>query len=427
MELIFSLAIALIAGLLMTRVLKPFGLPAVTAYIIAGVLVGPYCLGALGINGLGFTSQESVAQLDIVCSVALGFIAFAIGNEFRMSSLKTIGKQAVVVGIFEAAMATAIVDAALITLHFMFPDIISLPVAITLGAIAAATAPAATLMIVRQYKAKGNLTKLLLTVVALDDAIGLIIFAVSFGIARGMNGGEVSVMTVAVKPILEIVFSLGLGALMGWLLNFVERFFNSNSKRLAITITFVLLTVAISMIKFPLFGMEMEFSPLLTCMMMGMVFCNLCKFSKELMEKADKWTVPLFILFFVISGAGLELNVFMNVGIVIIGIIYIVMRALGKCLGANIGTSIMHCEDKVKKNLGLTLIPQAGVALGMSLMAFELGEEGHTIRNIVLFGVLVYELIGPSVTKFALTRAGEIVPMPHEVKHRRKLFKHEEE
>ena len=187
METILCLSVALIAGLLMSRVSKLVGLPAVTAYLVAGILVGPYFLGRLGVNGIGFTDEAAVESFKIISDVALGFIAFAIGNEFRISQVKAIGKQAMVIATLGALVATVFVDVALIVLHFLFPEILPLSAAITMGAIAAATAPAATLMVVKQYKAKGALTSMLLPVVAFDDAVGLMIFAVSFGIARAMN------------------------------------------------------------------------------------------------------------------------------------------------------------------------------------------------------------------------------------------------
>ena len=411
MEILLSIAIAVIIGLLMTRVIKPLGLPAVTAYLITGVLIGPYCLGRLGLNGIGFTSFEAVEKLDLISQVALGFIAFAIGNEFRLSSLKKTGRQATIVGIVQGLVAALFVDVALIGLHFILGgDRLSIPAAITLGAIATATAPAATLMVVRQYKAKGKLTDILLPVVALDDAVGLVVFAVSFGVARAMNSGAFDLVSILVEPVVEIVLSLALGALMGVILTQLEKLFNSNSNRLSLTIGFVLMTVALSMAEFKVGPVNVGFSSLLVCMMLGTVFCNLCPLSGDLMEKSEKWTAPLYVLFFVISGAELDLSVFRNLTCVLIGIVYIVFRSAGKICGAGVGSRLMKCSASVQKWLGLTLLPQAGVALGMSITVAELGPEGAIIRSIVLFSVLIYELVGPMLTKIALTRAGDIHP-----------------
>ena len=410
METLLCLSVALFAGLMFSRVAKLLKLPAVTAYLVAGILVGPYVLGSLGISGLGFTSMENIDAYDIIPDVALGFIAFSIGNEFRLSQLKQIGKQATVIGIFQALLACILVDAALIGIHFIAPDKLSLPAAITLGAVATATAPAATLMVVRQYKAKGPLTDILLPIVALDDAVGLIAFAVSFGIAKALIVGSIDIISIIVEPLLEVVLSLVLGAVMGYLFTFFEKFFHSRSKRLAMSVTFVLLTVALSMLKFEIGGIHISFSSLLVCMMLGTVFCNICDFSEELMDRIDRWTAPLFILFFVISGAELELSIFKDLGIVCIGLVYIAARCIGKYFGASISAKATKCDPKIVKYLGITLFPQAGVALGMAIKAEELGPEGVIVANITLFAVLIYEIVGPFLTKISLLKAGEIKP-----------------
>ena len=407
MEFLITLAVAMIGGLMMSRLAKKASLPAVTAYLVAGLILGPFCIGRLGVAGLGFPSLEGIEAFSLVTQAALGFIAFTIGNEFRLSQLKSMGKQAIVIGILQAVITTVVVDVALIALHFIKPDLISIPVAITLGAIAAATAPAATLMVVRQYKADGPLTKLLLLVVAIDDAVGLVLFSASFGIAKAMEQGSASIANIVLEPIIEIVLSLILGALMGILLNWVERFFHSRSKRLSISVAFVLLTVGLSMIKFQIGGIHCGFSLLLVCMMTGTVFCNICDFSEELMERVESWSVPLNILFFVISGAELDLNILKNPLILLIGVIYILFRSLGKCSGSYLSCKMTRCSEKITKHLGITLLPQAGVALGMALTAKEL-MGGDLVRNVVLFAVLIYELVGPVMTKSALIRAGEI-------------------
>lgn len=419
MDTLLSVSIALLAGLLMTRLFKPMKLPSVTAYLIAGVLIGCYGIGRLGIEGLGFTSMEDLHTLSAISDVALGFIAFSIGNEFRLEELKHTGKQATIIGIFQALAATLLVDLALYGVHLMMPDKISVAQVITLGAIATATAPAATLMVVRQYKAKGPLTNLLLPIVALDDAVGLIVFAVSFGIAKTLISGTVDMISIIVNPLVEIICSLILGAIMGWLLTQLERLFNSNTNRLNMTIAFVVLTVSLSMLKFEIGPVHVGFSSLLVCMMLGTIFCNLCPLSHDLMEASDRWTSPLFALFFVISGAELELGVFADVAIVGIGIVYIIFRCIGKYIGTFVSAKSVKCSPEICKYLGITLFPQAGVALGMCTTAMALGDEGNLIRNITLFAVLIYEIVGPLMTKMALTAAGDIHPMPEHVKNRR--------
>ncbi|MBE6789649.1 MAG: sodium:proton antiporter [Ruminococcaceae bacterium] len=410
METLLALSVALFAGLMLSRVAKKVQLPAVTAYLVAGILIGPYLLGSFGVKGLGFISMEDIDSFGIIPDVALGFIAFSIGNEFRMSQLRQIGKQAAVIGVFQAVLTTVVVDCALIAVHFMIPEKFPLPAAIVLGAVASATAPAATLMVVRQYKAKGPVTNILLPIVALDDAVGLVLFAVSFGIAKALQLGNADIVSVIVEPILEVVLSLGLGAGMGFFFTFCERFFHSRSKRLAMSVTFVLLTVALSMLEFHIGGIHIAFSSLLVCMMLGTVFCNICDFSEELMDRLDRWTAPLYILFFVISGAELELSVFKDYMIVIIGFVYIISRCIGKYFGASLSARATKCDPNIIKYLGITLFPQAGVALGMAIKAETLGEPGIIVANITLFSVLVYELVGPFLTKMALQKAGEITP-----------------
>ena len=416
MEILLSVAIALFAGLMMTRVIKPFGLPAVTGYLIAGVLIGPYCLGALsemmGVTGIGFNTMEYVERFGVISDVALGFIAFSIGNEFRLAQLRQTGRQATEIGIIQALVAALFVDAALCVLSAVLgQDRFPFSAAITLGAVATATAPAATLMVVRQYKARGPLTDILLPIVALDDAVGLIVFAVSFGIAKAMVSGTIDLVSILINPLIEIAASLLLGTLMGYIFSQVEKIFHSRSKRLSVSVTFVVLTVALSMLHIHIGPVTIGFSSLLSCMMLGTIFCNVCESSEELMDRVDRWTTPLFILFFVISGAELELSVFTDIAIVGVGVVYILFRSLGKYFGARMSAKASGCSDTIVKYLGITLLPQAGVALGMSVTAMELGTaEGTIVRNIILFSVLIYELVGPLLTKNALIKAGEIIP-----------------
>ena len=422
MQTLLLIAFALFSGLLMTRLFVKFHLPDVTAYLVAGVLIGPCVLGRLGVPCLGFQTFEQVDSLSMISDVALGFIAFAIGHEFRLSALKQTGKQAAIIGVLQATVATVFVDIALISLHFLMPDLLSLPVAVTLGAIAAATAPAATLMVVRQYKAKGPVTDVLLPVVALDDAVGLVIFAVSFGVAQSMKSGETNVAALIIEPLAEVILSLAFGALVGVLLTWLERFFHSHRNRNALIVGSVVLTVAVSQLRIPVGSFTFGFSSLLVCMMLGTVFCNLCPLSEDLMLQADRWSGPAITLFFVLSGAALEFQVFGQLSVIIIGVVYIIARSLGKYFGARWSSTLVHSPETIRKYLGITLLPQAGVALGMCATAYRVlgGAEGTLIRNIVLFSVLIYELVGPSLTKIALTKAGDIQAQPKEVRERRK-------
>ena len=400
---------ALFAGLLITRLGNIFKLPDVTSYLVVGVLIGPSVLGRLGLSHVGFISFEEVENLSILSDVALGFIAFSIGSEFKIKNIKHIGKQAIGIGIFQAVTATIFVDIALLIVHLLFPEIMTLPMVILLGAIATATAPAATLLVIKQYKAKGKVTDILLPVVALDDAVGLIIFAISSGIAQSLINNNIDILGLFIEPLGEIVFSQLLGTVVAIILSQLEKYFYSNSNRLILIIASIVLTVAVSKTTFSFFGFTFLFSPLLVCMMLGTVFCNICELSDDLMIRADKWSKPILVLFFVLSGAELDLSVFKNFLVVIIGIVYILSRALGKYLGARVSAKMTNCDDEVVKYLGITLFPQAGVALGMSaIVASSMGEHGALVRNITLFGVLIYELIGPTLTKFALIKSGDI-------------------
>lgn len=414
MEYLLAIGVAMFAGLFLSRLTSRLNLPDVTSYLVAGLLIGPLCLGRLGVPGLGFVSFDAVDEMGLICDVALGFIAFSIGSEFRISALRRIGRQAAVVAVFQALTATAMVDVLLLLLHLFLGEKLPVATCLLLGAIATATAPAATLMVVNQYKARGALTDMLLPVVALDDAVGLVAFAVSNGVAKALVSGHVNLVSVLLNPVLEIALSLLLGGGLGWLFSMVERFFNSNSKRLSLAVAFVVLSAGLSKLEIPLGGgAEIGFSPLLVCMMCATVFCNLCDFSEEIMYKTDRWTAPVYVLFFVLSGAELDLRVFADLAVVGIGVAYILARSAGKIIGATVSARRMKCEPSVCRYLGITLLPQAGVALGMSVtVAAEFGAAGALIRNIVLFSVLIYELVGPLLTKMALTAAGDIRPKP---------------
>ena len=386
-NLLLCISISLIAGLMMSRVAKRVGLPAVTAYLITGLLLGPFCVGRLSLPGVGFHSMEEVSSMGLLSEMALGFIAFTIGNEFRLGQLRSMGRQAITVGILQAVVTTIIVDGALILLHLAFPQALSLSSAITLGAIAAATAPAATLMVVRQYQADGPLTRLLLMVVAIDDAVGLVLFSASFGVASALEQGGISAITVIVEPVLEIILSLLLGAVAGFILDWSERYFHSRGNRISMTVAFVLLTVGLSMVEFQLGPVHCGFSLLLVCMMTGTIFCNICQTSEVLIERLDRWTTPLSILFFVLSGAELDLQILRSPVVLLIGAVYIIARSAGKILGAYSSCAMTGCEKNIQKYLGITLLPQAGVALGMAITASTL-SDGAMVRNVVLFSCI---------------------------------------
>ena len=435
-QILLSISVCVMAGLLMSRICKLLKLPAVTGYLVAGVLIGCFCLGQITLPGgyhLGFSQRDfsDVKMLEILSDVALGFIAFSIGSEFKLSDLKKTGKNVAVIGCIQALASSLIVCGALIGLHYILiaavgKDILPLPAALILGAIASATAPAATLMVVRQYKAKGPLTDRLLPIVALDDAVGLIIFAVLMGIAKAISGENAGIISIAVEPLIEIVASLFIGALLGFVLSYLERLFHSNSNRLSLVITFVFITVAVTALQnLRLGGVHIGFSSLLTCMMCGTVFCNVCECSDEMMQRADSWTKPLLILFFVISGAELDLSVFLQPVFVLVGVVYILFRSAGKYFGTRYSAKLMGCDKNTVNYLGATLLPQAGVALGMvSTVAGDPVLGGNsiatTVRFVILFSVLVYEIFGPVITKWALTKSGDITEKPANLTRRKK-------
>lgn len=376
----------MIIALLMTRVMKKISLPNVTGYLIAGLIAGPYCLKLY--------NSENLDALSIITNVALGFIAFSIGGEFKLSSLKQLGAKIFVITVFEAVGASVLVIMTLVLLKF------PLTLALVLGAIASATAPAATLMVVRQYKAQGPVTSTLLPVVAIDDAVCLMLFSILSSVAKSLESeGGFNLYQTILKPIIEIVLSLIIGFVLGIILSVGTKFFKSRANRISLVVTAVFLGVGIS----DKFGL----SSLLLCMAIGAALANYSPVSDPVMDGSERWTPPLFMLFFVISGAQFNFSVLKTVGAV--GVIYILMRSFGKYFGAMLGCKIAGTEKTVRQYLGITLLPQAGVAIGMAQLSLTVVPEyGEQIRAVVLCATLVYELVGPLLTKLSLQKAGEI-------------------
>ncbi len=433
-SILLGISIALIAGLISNRLIKLVKLPNVTGYLIVGILLGPYLFSLFNDDLTGVLSKDMVSAFGIIVDLALGFIAFSIGSEFKLSSIKKVGKGIVTITMLQAFAALAFVDIALIIVCLCTNNLAEqLPLILTLGAVATATAPAATLMVIKQYKAKGPVTDTLLPVVAFDDAVGLILFSISFSIAQvfakqqaGLGGGNISVVDILVFPLLEIVLSLLIGGIIGLILTYAMNAFKSRANRLMCMLAAVFLAVALC----DLFGtwFDLELSSLLTCMMLGAVFCNLRKDAIVILDGIDRWTPALFMLFFILSGAELDFSV-ITLPVVALCVVYLIARSLGKYFGARFGCSLEKKDKNVTKYLGLTLLPQAGVAIGMARSASNTFraiadaalEENHlftganylyglagTITAVVLCATLVYELIGPVITKIALTKAGEI-------------------
>ncbi len=387
MNTLLTIGVAMACGLLVSRLARLVKLPNVTAFLVAGLLIGP-CVA-------GIITKEQSEAMGIISEAALGFIAYAIGGEFKLSYLKKIGKAPITITMFQGLTTAFCVDVGLILLG------VDVPMALLLGAIALATAPAATLMVVRQYKAHGPVTQMLLPVVAMDDALGLMVFSISASVAQALLGGEMTVQSMLVSPLIEIVGSLALGSALGLVLAFGARFFASRGNKLALSIALVLAGVGLC----DLWGL----SSLLVCMMIGAVMVNLSQQHEVLMEQCDRFTPPLFLLFFVLSGAELDLSVLPAVGLT--GVCYLLLRSIGKWGGTMLGALAVHADGNVRKYLGLTLLPQAGVAIGMAQMvSIRFPTLASQISTIVLAGVLVFELTGPIITKLALTKAGEIQP-----------------
>lgn len=423
------IAALILAGLFSTRLMKLVKLPNVTGYIIVGIIMGPFIFGLL-FNGGNFLEANNPAispiysyikNLSWVNNIALGFIAFSIGSSFKMSALKKVGKPVIVITILESLFASIAVIVSLMVLHFIWPDFIPWPLVITLGAIAAATAPAATLMVIKQYKAKGPVVDTLLPVVALDDASALILFAILFQIAKTIAiGGDFDLYEMLAKPFIEILLSLGIGAIFGLLISFACRLFKSRTNRLIWAIFAIFASVGLYyLFKLPELG-SFELSSLLTCMLAGAFFCNLRSDSSITFEFMDRFTAPIYMLFFIISGASLDLTIFAQkdgLFILLAALIYAISRVAGKWLGAYTGAKSTNAAPSVQKYLGFCLVPQAGVAIGLATTAGSVLSEtdgatavGALIVAVVLTSTLLYELSGPFITKAALTKAGEILP-----------------
>ena len=417
-------AIFLLVALLSTRIMKALKLPNVTGYIVTGILMGPFVFGVL-FNNFSYDGikdgliYQYVDKISWVSTIALGFIAFSIGTSFKASTLKSVGKRAIVITVFEAFGASLLVILALLAAHFIDPVHVSWQIVLTLGAIASATAPAATLMVIKQYHAKGSLVDTLLPVVALDDAAALILFAILFQLAKGLSVGEYSIYSMLVKPFLEIIISLSIGAVLGFVISLFNKLFKSRNNRLVLCIFTVFAAVGLYFLFKNTWMGGFELSSLLICMTAGAIYVNLAKENEKTYDVLDKFTSPLYMVFFVLSGASLDLSIFaseLGVIVVVIASVYIVFRVVGKWLGAYTGAAITHSEQKIKKYLGFALVPQAGVAIGLSTTACKvfnetpgMGETGNLILAVILTSTLVYELIGPFVSKFALTKVGDIV------------------
>ncbi len=385
------LALMILAGMAMGRLVKQLGLPNVTGYLLAGLLLGPVCQLFLGESAP--LPADVVEGLGVISEVALGFIAFSIGGEFKLSFFKRVGVTPIVIAVLESLCAVIFVVLGLVAAGQ------ELPFALALGSIAAATAPAATIMVIKQYKAKGPVTETLLSVVALDDATALIFFSIAVAVAQAMGGGSVGLADTVLAPLWEIGGALLIGFVLGILFILPLRWFKKDGNRMALLVAFVFAAVGIAAL--------LEVSQLLCCMAMGAAFCNFSGEVKSIYKLSDAITPPIFLLFFVLSGADLQITVLPTIGVV--GVVYVLVRVLGKMAGSALGAALCKADKNIRRWLGPALVPQAGVAIGLSLAVTQaLPQYGDSIRAVILCGTIIYELVGPAVAKFSLKKAGEI-------------------
>lgn len=385
---LLSIAIILLTGLIFGKLASFVRLPNVTGYLVGGLVIGPSILNVI--------SEESIGSLGIVSQVALGFIALTIGLSFKFSYFKRVGWTPVVIALFEATLAVIVVQVALMLAGF------DIGLSIMLGAIAAATAPAATVMVIKQYKAKGPVTDTLLSVVAIDDAIAIILFGFSAAFVQTLGDSSTGVaagLLTFLSPLIEILGAFLIGSLVAVVMKYALEYFTTRGARLSLLISGVFLITGLA----GQFGV----SELLANMAGGMVLTNISLQAQRLDEMTDYITPPIYMAFFVISGARLQIGIIPTIGL--IGIIYIVFRVIGKVSGAYIGAKVMKAPPKIQKYLGPMLIPQAGVAIGLTTVAEQLiPQHAAEITAVVLVGTLVYEFIGPVITKISLEKAGEI-------------------
>lgn len=385
-----GLFLCLIAG----KIVKQLKLPNVTGYILIGLVAG-IVFGTHQMEHIFGTNvaETMVKKFDVVKDLATGFIAFSIGAEFEFKYIKKLGKAPIVIACMESLFATVLVTIGI----FIVSGNIQL--ALIMGAIAAATDPAATILVVKQYKAKGDVSKNLIPVVAIDDATALMMYGICVALARTLTG-HFSMATL-IDPLKEIFGALVFGVIMGLIFTGLIKLYTGRGNRLAITIAMVSLTVSISHIP------ALSFSPLLACMAMSVTVVNVSANWDPVFYQMDRMTPPVFMLFFFVTGAGMDISVLPTIGV--IGVVYIIVRVLGKMFGAYVGARMSHASSNVRKYLGIGLVPQAGVAIGLAMMcASVVPDYAKQITAVVVCGTIIYELIGPVITKIMLTKIGEI-------------------
>lgn len=385
--ILIGLSIILLAGFLFTRLTKKVKLPNVSGYIIAGILIGPHCLRLV--------PQELVANMGFISDIALAFIAFGVGRFFKKETLRDAGPSVIVITLFESLVAGILVT---LLMRLIFQ--MDLPMALLLGAIATATAPASTMMTINQYHARGEFVNTLLQVVALDDVVCLLVFSIVAAVVTAMEYGTLSIASIAL-PILCNIGFMALGAAFGLLLYHLLWPHRSTDNRLIITVALLLGLSGLCTI--------FDVSPLLSCMVLGAVYRNKAH-DKELFRQLNVFTPPIMLMFFVVSGMNLDVAMLGSFGLVGLG--YFIIRIAGKYLGAYLGCLTVKSSQPVRKYLGVALVPQAGVAIGLAYLAQRIlpANIGSLLMTIILASSVLYELIGPACAKIALFRSGAINP-----------------
>jgi Kef-type K+ transport system membrane component KefB len=387
---LLSAGLILLLGFIGARLLKYVRLPSVTAFLLVGILIGPHIFNLV--------TEEIFAGADFFTNLVLGIIAFSLGENFRFDKIKEGMKQVIWISIIAALGAWILVAAALI-IYFI---IIKLPLypALVLGAAASATAPAATVMVIREYRSSGYLTELLLKVVAIDDAWCLIFAAMAIAFGNAMRA-EVFDIAIIFAGLGEIFGAIIVGALLGYITSFFSRFVTTRDELIILILGFILLNVGISI--------AFKLSVLLSSMTMGLIVINHARENYKFFEELRSVDTPLYLVFFILSGAHLDFGILYNMGIV--GILYVLFRITGKVYGANIGAKISNAPKSAGDWLGLALTPQAGVALGIGLVAKStFPDYGNFIFTIIAATTVIFELFGPLLTKYSLQKAGEIAP-----------------
>jgi Kef-type K+ transport system membrane component KefB len=391
MNVILKLSLILVVGFIFGKFAKWLKLPSVSGYLIAGLFLGP--------SLFEFVSREEAESFEIISELTLSFIAFGIGSEFMLKDIVAMGKKIAIITIAEVIGAIGVVFSVMYFI-FDFPVAFSLVIA----SMSAATAPAATIMVIRQYRAYGPVTKTILPVVALDDVFGIMAFGIAISIAKILvSGQDVSVLTIIGIPLFEIIASLLLGLGLGILLSYVTKKVDPKDELQIKTVFFVGLAAGIAM--------WLDLSPLLANIMMGATLANLRKFANRSFSAVNDFVPIFYVLFFTLAGASFDIAILKSVGLAGLG--YILARATGKILGSFIGAKSVKAEPQVQKWLGIALLPQGGISIGLSVIVMQqLPQFAVELTTIIMASVLVYETLGPIFAKISISKAGEINALP---------------